>query len=171
MAGTTRKGMYKYLECVSKHNESIMLMPMSAGKFAHFVGWGFVVKVQRGTEFDVVRINFGKEGKKPRDIVVYENHARRQILTLKRGSVVEVFGKGLVVVETNPQGIKYRQWKLMAYGFNLWYVPTAHDFKKMTTDDEVLEQVEPLTEETEKHFTDLLDKMFDSKKGDFEDDD
>ena len=54
------------------------------------LGVGIVKVIQKGEEFDMVGIDFGRGYS--RQIIVKNNHARRQIYTLKKGQLAWFYG-------------------------------------------------------------------------------
>ena len=92
---------------------------------------------------DLVYINFGVFKEHPRRlVVVHDNHARRQLLTLKRGQICHVYGlcryfmgKGKKV---NGQPTQELKMLLIATGILGWYVPTMVDIKKQGNNNDIV---------------------------------
>ena len=108
-----------------------------------FYGIGTVYRVVKGEKNDLVYINFGIfRDRKTRLVVVYDNHARRQIMTLKRGQICQVYGIcRYFATDVEINGIKATGVKLGLYasGINGWYVPTMFDIRKMPTNEDLVE--------------------------------
>lgn len=104
--------------------ESIFVFGCDKDKFYTCAGIGTVVKVEHGQELDMVTMYFGRVS---RSIVVKNNHARRQIYTLKKGQLAWFFGM-----------YKYYEGGKKIYfyakGFQAWYVPKALDIKNYDLD-------------------------------------
>ncbi len=77
------------------------------------------------------------------------NHARRQLLTLKRGQLATFYGKYRFYLEKGkPKSLFY------AYGLQAWFVPRALDIKQMD-----LEAYEKMQLEEEKSMLNLIDEL------------
>lgn len=102
------------------------------------LGVGIVKVIQKGEEFDLVGMDFGRGYS--RQIFVKLNHARRQIYTLKRGQLAWFFGYLKVYREKDgkPKSV------LFAKGFQGWYVPKNMDIKKIDPNE-----IDKLEEENE----------------------
>lgn len=117
-------------------------------KYRWCLGVGRVCKIQQGENFDLVYINFGR--KYAREIIVQYNHARRQLLTLKRGQLATFYGK--FKIYKNEQG-EIRTC-FYAIGLQAWFVPKTMDIKQINMDafeklekeqeNEMLKKVEQL---------------------------
>lgn len=109
-------------------------------------GIGTVTKIQKGEEFDMVYMNFGRDYS--REICVKHNHARRQIYTLKRGQLAWFYG---VMQVYKDKG----EFKTIFYamGFQGWFVPKNMDIIKINPED-----IEKMTEENESKI-DFIDKL------------
>lgn len=115
-------------------------------RYSVCVGLGRVTKVVKGEGVDLVSMCFGR--RYPRRILVTDNHARRQIYTLKRGQLAWFYG--LMGILPNEEGkVKV---VFYAYGFQAWFVPKALDIKTYNTDD--LERIEKEQEIDMLHFLD-----------------
>lgn len=117
-------------------------------KYRWCLGVGRVCKIKQGENFDLVYINFGR--KYAREIIVQYNHARRQLLTLKRGQLATFYGK--FSFWANEQG--ETRSVFYAIGLQPWYVPKAMDIKQMD-----LETYEKMQLEEEKSMINLIDDL------------
>ena len=158
------------------HGETLMLFESARYKgktYRHFFGIGKVFRVVKGDHQDLVYIRFGAlETFRPRLVIVYDNHARRQVLMLKRGNYVELFGLCRVftkhyVDKTTGEQKKTTKMGLYAIGFNAWYLPTMMDVRKLPTN----EDIETPTDYEENKMNELEDVLneFLTGKGDIED--
>lgn len=137
----------------SSKNESLILFGKAEyeQRYCLCLGVGRVCSIKTGEKFDWVRINFGR--KYSRNIVVKNNHARRQIYTLKKGQIAWFYG--YYATYTNEQG--KLESVLYAIAFQGWFVPKMFDIRKIDTDlpQEISEQEQ---EEMQSLITDLFDK-------------
>ena len=101
------------------------------------LGVGVVRTIQKGDEFDLVGIDFGRG--KPREIFVKSNHARRQIYTLKKGQYAWFYGEYKCY---NDNG-KTKSC-MYAKAFQGWYVPKNMDIIKLDPNE-----IDKLTQENE----------------------
>ena len=129
-------------------------------RYRLFYGIGVVYRVVKGGKQDLIYINFGmaKDNSKPRLVVAYSNHARRQTMTLKRGQVCQVYGMcRYYMTEFNLNGVKRKGIRLGLYaiGLNGWYVPTTFDIKKMPMNEDLVQPTEK-EEELLETFEDVL---------------
>ena len=108
-------------------------------------GIGRVYHVEKGKDMDLVCINFGRHY--ARKIIVRDNHARRQIYTLKKGQLCSYYGYMQVFVEDNQTKAVF-----FGMGFNAWFVPKKLDIKHYDSDT-----VEELTKENETNMLNFLD--------------
>ena len=125
-------------------------------KYRWCLGVGRVCKIKQGDSFDLLYLNFGR--KYAREIIVQYNHARRQLLTLKKGQLATFYGK--FKIYDNEQG--ETRTVFYAIGLQAWYVPKALDIRKME-----LEQTEPLDrmeQEEELEMSNLIDELLGDKK-------
>ena len=145
-------------------DESLMLFSYSIHnkkRYRLFYGIGKVYRVVKGEKQDLIYINFGgfKEYK-TRLVVAYDNHARRQVLTLKRGQICQVYGvcRYFTTEITLPNGQKSKGVRLGLYamGLNGWYVPTMFDIKKMPPNADLVEPSDK-EKEIQETFEDVLD--------------
>ena len=120
-------------------------------RYTTFVGIGKVTKVRKGDKLDIVNINFGRIY--ARELLVYDNHARRQIYTLKRGQYTWVIG--YMRKELDKETKEYKTI-MLAYGFQAWYVPKTLDIKNEEYD---LDSIEELTKDNETSMLTFLDEI------------
>ena len=125
-------------------DESVMLFSYSIHnhkRYRMFYAIGTVYRVVKGDKQDLLYMNFGlfKE-RKTRLVVVYDNHSRRQLLTLKRGQICQVYGLCRYFttdIMLNGKKTKGIRLGLYAKGINAWYVPTMFDLRKMPTNEDL----------------------------------
>lgn len=122
-------------------------------KYRWCLGVGRVSKIKQGENFDLLYLNFGR--KYAREIIVQYNHARRQLLTLKKGQLATFYGKFKIYVNEDGE----MRTVFYAIGLQAWYVPKAMDIKQM--DLEVFEKVK-LEEETS--MLNLIDELIQGEK-------
>lgn len=101
------------------------------------LGLGIVRVIQKGEEFDLVGIDFGRGF--AREIYVKNNHARRQIYTLKKGQLAWFYGTMKTCTVDNRKKANF-----FAKGFQGWFVPKNMDIMKIDPNE-----VEKLTQENE----------------------
>lgn len=131
-------------------DETLMFFGMEQLKgkeYRSFYGIGVVMRVVKGDKRDLIYINFGmrKYGKLSNRhtqlVVVEENRARRQLLTLKRGEVCQVYGISRYYgldKEINGEIKRVVKLGLYAHALNGWYVPTLVDIKKMPKNEDLV---------------------------------
>lgn len=143
-------------------NESIMLFGYSlhnGKKYRLFYGIGIVYRVVKGDTQDLVYVNFGMfPQQKNRLVVVYENHARRQIMTLKRGQVCQVYGlcrTYTTEVEINGEKKKGIRLGFYARAIQGWYVPTMLDIRRMPVNEDLVSPSEK-EKDLQKTFEEVL---------------
>lgn len=135
-------------------NESLIFFDSRIGKSNErmCLGVGRVTHITKGDGMDIVYINFGRNyGRK---IIVVNNHARRQVYTLKRGQLATFYGIAKIYQEDNK-----KKMGLFATGFNAWYVPKALDIKNYDSDD-----IEELTQEEETQTNDFIKNLFEGEE-------
>lgn len=104
------------------------------------VGVGKVMRVAKGERMDLVVMCFG--ARYSQKIFVTDNHARRQIYTLKKGQYAWFYGARRIFIDEN----KKPKTTFIAFGFQAWYVPKMVDIKHYDTDNlEDLEQERDLS--------------------------
>ena len=160
--GITQKPMH-HMKVESFKDESIILMGYASYKGRKqrlFYGVGVVYRVVKGDKVDMVYINFGMfPNHTTRVVFVYENHARRQILTLKKGQVCHVYGMARYYRVKYDNGTK-EAIKLGIYARALqgWYVPTMLDIKRLPINDDIVSPSES-EEDLQKQFESILDEF------------
>lgn len=128
-------------------------------EYRQIVGWGKVRRVHKGNDFDIVEIDFMDHYW--RDVIVYDNHARRQINTLKQGQMCMMTGI-MKFVRTEKGGKVTRIFATMLQG---QYVPKMIDIKKNP-----LEVADDLTQEeiknAETDYLNFLDEIGEKSRND-----
>lgn len=139
------------IECVA--GESLLFFGKSKLGFKNyriFYGIGKVYRVVKGDKQDLIYINFSVFGKhNTRLVVAYDNHPRRQVLTLKRGQICHVYGiSRYYTTDLEINGVKKKRVRLGLYACALqgWYVPSMMDIKKMPVNDDLVPPTEKETE-------------------------
>ena len=159
--------------------ESVMILPHTFRKMAHFMGIGLVMKISRGNEFDVVNVRFGIQNK-IRPIVVRDSKARRQLITLKRGQYGIFYGVAQLTSFKNEnykdQDRYYKQWSFFALALQGMFVPKMFDIKKRKEDidnGEEIDYIDPMTKEQENTFADVVNQLLNTNlyETDYEGDD
>ena len=125
--------------------------PMNDKDRIFCLGVGLVKFIEKGKEFDIVGMDFGKGF--CRHIYVKHNHARRQIYTLKRGQLGWFYG--FMKIWHDKEGKPNTSY--FAKGFQGWYVPKNMDIMRVDTDD-----FEEMSQENESKL-DFIDNLL---KGD-----
>lgn len=150
-------------------DESLMLFSYSTyngKKYRLFYGIGIVYRVVKGDKQDLVYINFGLfKGHKPRLVVVFENHARRQVSTLKKGQVCQVYGmcrNYMTHFELKNKETKGIRLGLYARALLGWYVPTMLDIRKMPVNEDLVEPSEK-EKALQENFEDVLNEFMTGK--------
>lgn len=95
---------------------------------------GVVYKIIKGEKFDVVYCNFGY-GRCIRPVCVFDNHSRRQIMTLKKGQFCQIYGYMKHYIYKDKKGIDKNRWIFYARAIQGWYVPRAVDIKRNPNND------------------------------------
>ena len=107
-----------------------------------FWGVGKVVKISKGDKLDIVLVKFGN---RLQNVIASYNHPRRQVMTLKKGNLVTIYGvMGVSLITTNDKdGKPHRHLKRSIYAWGLmnWYVPMVADLRAIGKGD-----TEPLDE-------------------------
>lgn len=114
----------------------------------HCLGVGRVAFIEKGKDMDLVFINFGRAH--ARRIIVINNHARRQIYTLKSGQLAWVYG--YMKIWTNQEGKV--QMQMFAKGFQAWYVPKTIDIKNYD-----LDSLQEMPDNEEKETRDFIENI------------
>lgn len=120
--------------------------PLEDNTMTICVGIGIVKKIQKGQDFDLVNMSFGRGYS--RAIIVKSNHARRQIYTLKRGQYAWFYG----LLKTYKENGK-RHNIFYAKAFQGWFVPKNMDIIKIDPNE-----IEKLEEENESQLN-FIDKL------------
>lgn len=153
------------------YEESLMLFSYSwknRKRYRLFYGIGTVYRVVKGEKQDLIYINFGLfPDHQTKLVVAYDNIARRQALTLKRGQPCQVYGlcRYYKTEFETEDGRKLKRVRLGLYakGINGWYVPTMMDIKRMPTNEDIVDPSEK-EEELLENFDDVLDSFL-NKEG------
>ena len=142
--------------------ESLMLFGWQkyrGKKYRPFYGIGVVYRVVKGGKQDLIYIRFGPfNTTKTRLVVAYHNHARRQILTLKRGQCCQVYGVCRYFstnIKLNGKDTKGLRLGLYATAIQGWYVPTMLDIRKLPINED-LERPTEKEQEIQQTFEDVL---------------
>lgn len=122
-------------------------------RYCLVLGIGRVTSIKTGDKFDWVKINFGRHY--ARNIIVKNNHARRQIYTLKKGQLAWFYG--FYSVYRNDKGKV--ESIMYALGFQGWFVPKMFDIKHIDTD-----LPQSIDEQEQKEMEQMIDDLF-TKKG------
>ena len=111
--------------------------PKEENDFTICVGIGLVKTIQKGDDCDLVGMDFGRGYS--REILTKNNHARRQIYTLKKGQYAWFYGMmKYYTVEKKQKAFFY------AKALQGWYVPKNMDIMKLDP-----QEIDKLTEENE----------------------
>lgn len=133
-------------------NESIMVFdPPENMPYRMCLGIGRIQKVLKGEGLDIVYMRFGR--RYARRIIVIDNHARRQVYTLKRGQMATFFG--YFQVRKDDEG--NINTLFFSMNFQAWFVPKALDIKSFNVEDieELDKQEESMT---------LIDEILEGKE-------
>lgn len=112
------------------------------------IGFGIMRKAIKGEKFDIIRVNFGSGVQ--REILVVDNHARRQIHTLKQGQYMLFVGKMRNMTYNHREG-KY----FIADMLQGMYVPKILDIKRSDID---MSNINDEEDETMINFLDEITK-------------
>lgn len=144
----------------TKCGEALVYLPDVRGRIMQFFGFFIPLKISRGENFDIVDAQFGLT-KKTRALLVTNNHARRQLLTLKKGQFAIAYGEARLIVSKNQYGYS-KQWHFNAYMIQGLYVPKAFDVKKHNQDvaeGVEIEQIDNITEKQQSYYQSVIDDM------------
>lgn len=122
-------------------------------RYCLVLGVGRVTSIKTGNDFDWVKINFGRHY--ARNIIVKNNHARRQIYTLKKGQLAWFYG--FYSVYKNDKG--QIESIMYALGFQGWFVPKMFDIRNIDTD-----LPQPIDEQEQKEMEQIIDDLFTKKE-------
>ena len=142
-------------------NECIYISLHDERTIGQFRATARVLRISKGDNFDVMTVQLGLT-KKSREIIVTNNHARRQLLTCKRGEFAEIFGECRIVARKNSAGYTYKEWQLFAWAIQGWYVPKMFDVRKREEDiANGLEEEEtlPMSEEQKDYYKDVVEEI------------
>lgn len=147
--------------------ESLMLFGLSKlneKNYRQVYGVGRIYRISKGEKFDVVYMGYGLS-RKWRKIIVMDNFARRQIMTLKKGHIASFYGYSKMYAH-NYKGkdglVKTKQvFMLFALGFLDWYVPRQVEIDRDYADNE---DVKVMSGREEKYMENFLDQ-FELTKG------
>lgn len=132
-------------------NESLIFFGKSEHeqRYCLVLGVGRVTSIKTGNKFDWVKINFGRHY--ARNIIVKNNHARRQIYTLKKGQLAWFYGyySAYVNEKKKVESIMY------ALGFQGWFVPKMFDIRNIDTD-----LPQEINEQEQKEMEQMIDDLF-----------
>lgn len=145
-------------------NESLMFYNFgyhNEKRYRLFYGIGKVMNVVKGDKVDLVYMKFGAfDETLVRLVVVYHNHARRQIMTLKRGQYAQVYGLARYFRQKIERDNKtYMKLKIGLYAIAMqgWFVPTMLDIKKMPTNEDLI--IDP--DKNAKHDMEMFESVLD----------
>ena len=125
--------------------------PLDKQDYTICVGIGLVKKIEKGEHFDLVGMDFGAGY--TREIFVKNNHARRQIYTLKKGQYAWFYGLIKYYIKDG------KKWStLYAKAFQGWYVPKNMDIVKIDPDE-----IDKLTKENESKIN-FIDELLKEKE-------
>ena len=149
---------------VSTNSHETAMIMSGCYELTQFFGPCRVWKIEKGDKFDIIQLQFGLN-RQIRDVLVFNNHARRQLLMCKRGYWIIAFGEMKMYHRQNPKNpkLKYRQWQYFAYALWSTGVPLAFDVKKRKKDiDAGLEEdhLEQLTEKKQKYYDNIVNEIF-----------
>ena len=110
--------------------------------FRQFFGIGKLTRIEHNEYYDLVYVKFG-ETQKSIAVVVCNNHARRQLLTCKKGWYLTIYGYAKSMhLEKNVDYKTVHKYWFYAVAIQGWYVPTMLDIKKDNLKLEVDSEVE-----------------------------
>lgn len=132
----------------SLHETLLFLGTPKADNKTLCFGIGLVKVIQKGKDFDLVGMDFGRGY--TREIFVKNNHARRQIYTLKKGQYAWFYG--MISCYTDKDDKK--KTTLYAKAFQGWFVPKNMDIIKVDPNE-----VERLSEENQSKLN-FIDELF-----------
>lgn len=144
-------------------NETALLMG-GFHSLTQFFGACKVWGIERGEKFDIIQLQFGLD-RQVRDVLVFNNHARRQLLMCKKGYWIIAFGEVKMYLRENPKNpkYKYKQWQYFAYALWSTGVPLMFDVKKREKDiEQGIEenQIVELTEKKEEYYNNIISEIF-----------
>lgn len=155
-------------------NEMINIYFTENPRVILFSGDMIVVKVVRGENFDIIYGSFNIFPSKIREVIFANNHARKQLITVKRGQFVHIIGEGRVYhkeVEFIDRKTKQKRkvntayWQLFSYNNSGYYVPRMFDikeFKKEVEDGQEIDYTEEMKQEEKEQFESMINDILDS---------
>lgn len=149
---------------VSTNSNETALIMGGFHSLTQFFGACKVWGIERGDKFDIIQLQFGLD-RQIRDVLVFNNHARRQLLMCKKGYWIIAFGEIKMYKRENPKNpkLKYRQWQYFAYALWSTGVPLMFDIKKRQKDiDSGIEKDETveLSEKKEQYYDNIISEIF-----------
>lgn len=142
----------------SIHETLIFLgTPLEENDMTICVGIGLVKVIQKGQDFDLVGMDFGRGY--CREIFVKSNHARRQIYTLKKGQYAWFYGYMSCYKENGKKKTSF-----YAKAFQGWYVPKVMDITQIDPSD-----IDKLTSEHESQINFIDELVRKGKQGENDD--
>ena len=160
-----------YMATQNLYGESLLFFntqKLHDKKYRQFYGIGKVFRVVKGEKQDLIYVRFSVlPTAKIRLVVAYDNHARRQVLTLKRGQVCQIYGVSrefttdFISPETQEKK-KVVRLGLYASGILGWYVPTMIDIKRMPINEDLVAPSEK-EEEMQDKFEEVLNEFLNDK--------
>ena len=148
------------------YGESLMLFGWQkyhGKKYRPFYGVGVVYRVVKGEKQDLVYVRFGPfNTTKTELVVVYHNHARRQILTLKRGQCCQMYGicryftDDIVLNGKETKGVRLGLYATAIQG---WHVPTMLDIKRLPINEDLVAPTEK-EKEIQQTLEDVINDFF-----------
>lgn len=156
------------IDTIVEHSQDEMIFLMGHtneyGKmFRDFMGIGRVRAILKRDTYDLLFIKFGRT-MPTRKVVVADNRARRQLLTLKRGDFATVvgFAKAVRRKYTTKDGEyhDYITYFFYAEGIQDWYVPSMVDIKrkKVALGEEEMSDIE-ISEKEDSSILDFLEEI------------
>lgn len=133
---TFHKGNLMLIPYIFNHERILCFSGSLANqRSTQYVAWGVVQKIEKGKDFDVVTMTFGKDF--GRRIIVQDNFARRQIYTLKHNQIAQVVGELQYYAEKDEETGKYsHKTQMYAKGFLAFYTPKSMDVIKIEQNEE-----------------------------------
>lgn len=156
----------KRMQPVNQIKDECIMLFNDSTNMKQFWAHGKVYKIERGENFDLVNVKCGFNAR-VREIIVTDNHARRQILTLKRGQYGTFYGQCRIYIVELENGKKVPKWHFFAYDIMGSYVPTMFDVKKREKNIETGEEVnyiDNLMESKVEYFDGVLNQIFGKEK-------
>lgn len=129
-------------EVKARVGESLLFFPkIPSRSYTLFFGIGRIYKINHGQDFDIVDTIFGVETIKGRKILVIDNHARRQVQTLKKGQYALFYGICVnkyadveVKAKYGDRMVRPKVAIFYAYMIQGMFVPRTLDIQKLNED-------------------------------------